>query len=173
MLTNQNSQRGYALLYVLLTIVLIGIFIPPLINSLLSSNLQYKKTEESIQHEKLAEMGTVFFENKIINILEEWELPDDWVPDNKEAWNAKSREEKNQILNLFVLQNVRTKIERNHNSSFLETNGYKIELTNIRVMQATGTINYQISTSLNKGAPRYFTKEMAIPKIDFDLGENS
>ncbi|WP_339147044.1 MULTISPECIES: hypothetical protein [unclassified Sutcliffiella] len=172
MMTNQNSQKGYALLYVLLTIVLIGLFIPPLINSVLSSSLQYKKTEEIIQHDKLAEMGTIYFEKKVIDILEDWEFPEDWAPDNKEAWNAKSREEKNDNLNQYVLRNVTNKIESNHNSTFLETDGYKIELTNIRVMRATGTINYQISTSLNSEAPRYFTKEMIIPIIDFDLEEN-
>lgn len=171
-MTNQDSQKGYALLYVLITIVLIGLFIPPLMNSVLSSSLQYKKTEESIQHEKLAEMGTIFFEKKVIDILEGWDLPEDWVPDNKEVWNSKSPEEKNEILNKYVLQNVRDEIERNHNSTFLETDGFKIELINIRIMQETGTINYQISTSLNRGAPRYFTKEMTIPKIDFDIGEN-
>lgn len=172
MKTYQNSQKGYALLYVLLTIVLIGLFIPPLMNSVLSSSLQYKKTEESVQHEKLAEMGTVFFEKKVIDILEEWKLPDDWVPDNREAWNAKSSEEKNETLNQYVLQSVTNNIEGNHTSNFLNTDEYKIELTNIRVIQATGTINYQISTSFNKGAPRYFTKEMTIPKIDFEIREN-
>lgn len=172
MVTNQNSQKGYALLYVLIIIVLIGLFIPPLMNSVLSSSLQYKKTEESIQHEKLAEMGTIYFEKKVIDILEDWDLPNDWIPENREVWNAKSPEEKNQILNQHVLQNVRSKIEGNHTSNFLETDRYKIELTNIRVVQATGTINYRISTTLNRGEPRNFNREMSIPKIDFDLREN-
>lgn len=171
-MTDQNSQKGYALLYVLITIVLIGLFIPPLMNSVLSSSLQYKKTEEIIQHEKLAEMGSIFLEKKVIDILEEWKLPDNWVPENREVWNAKTREEKNEILNQYVLQNVKSKIESQHISKFLETDGYKIELTNIRVVQANGTINYQISTSLNREAPKYFTKEMTIPKIDFNLREN-
>ncbi|WP_198530455.1 hypothetical protein [Bacillus sp. LL01] len=142
-------------------------------NSILTSNVQYKKTEENLQHEKLAEMGTVYFERIVIDILEDWEFPEDWTPEDREGWETKSPAEKNDNLNDYVLLNVKSKIEKEHNSIFLETDGYKIELTNIRVMQATGTISYQITTSLNRGSVKDFSKEMSIPVINFDLEENS
>ncbi|UCZ52140.1 hypothetical protein LGQ02_14980 [Bacillus shivajii] len=64
-----NNEYGYALVIVLLTITMIGIFIPPLIGSVLNSATQYQRGEENIQAEKLVDMGKVYARNSIIQEL--------------------------------------------------------------------------------------------------------
>lgn len=64
MITIKN-ERGYALLLVLLTIVIIGIFIPVIFSSIISSSSQFQKTEEDIQRGKLEQMAEVHIQNMI------------------------------------------------------------------------------------------------------------
>ncbi|NLP50318.1 hypothetical protein [Bacillus sp. RO1] len=60
-----RNDKGYTILIVLLTIVVIGLIAPPLINSVMSSSLQNKKTEENVQLENLTEMGIHYFRNDV------------------------------------------------------------------------------------------------------------
>ncbi|TYS68929.1 hypothetical protein FZC76_08345 [Sutcliffiella horikoshii] len=60
-----RNDKGYTILIVLLTIVVIGLIAPPLINSVMSSSLQNQKTEENVQLENLTEMGIRYFRNDV------------------------------------------------------------------------------------------------------------
>ncbi|MEA3321054.1 MAG: hypothetical protein U9Q88_13685 [Bacillota bacterium] len=60
-----RNDKGYTILIVLLTIVVIGLIAPPLINSVMSSSLQNQKTEENVQLENLTEMGIHYFRNDV------------------------------------------------------------------------------------------------------------
>lgn len=57
MLKIYKSQNGFALILVLLTIVIIGILAPPLVNSVISNANQVQTSEEMIQKNKLIDMG--------------------------------------------------------------------------------------------------------------------
>lgn len=65
MLKVVRNEKGYTILIVLLTIVVIGLLAPPLINSVMSSSLQNQKTEENVQLENLTEMGIHYFRNDV------------------------------------------------------------------------------------------------------------
>ncbi|WP_407272736.1 hypothetical protein [Radiobacillus sp. PE A8.2] len=66
---NIINQQGYALVLVLLTITVIGILTPPIINSLLNSTQQYQRSEENIQLQKLIEMGKMYARKEIEVVL--------------------------------------------------------------------------------------------------------
>src|SRR5690625_1290410 len=72
-----NTQSGYALLIVLLTITLIGIMAPVIASKLLSSSHQYYQAERNIQMKNLENMGIVYFEQSahpLINqFISNWE----------------------------------------------------------------------------------------------------
>lgn len=67
-----KNQNGFALILVLLTIIIIGILVPPLMNSVISNAKQVQISEEIIQKTKLIDMGKLMARNTIekeINLL--------------------------------------------------------------------------------------------------------
>ncbi|WP_409971962.1 type II secretion system protein [Bacillus sp. Bva_UNVM-123] len=60
-----NEQKGYALILVLLTITIIGIFTPMIFSKLINNTQQFKKTEEQLQLRKLSDMGIIYVESAI------------------------------------------------------------------------------------------------------------
>ncbi|WP_100371703.1 type II secretion system protein [Bacillus sp. FJAT-45037] len=67
MIKKQKNEKGYALILVLLTITMIGIFIPVLLSNLLSNANQFKLAEENLQRIKLEDMAQVYI-NKSVNL---------------------------------------------------------------------------------------------------------
>ncbi|MGD6872559.1 hypothetical protein ACQCU1_10205 [Sutcliffiella horikoshii] len=61
-----RNESGYTLLLALLLIVIIGLITPPLVNGVMNSTMQNKKSETIIQSENLLDMGKHFFRNEIV-----------------------------------------------------------------------------------------------------------
>ncbi|CAG9619495.1 hypothetical protein [Sutcliffiella rhizosphaerae] len=156
----RSTQGGYVLLYVLLTIVLIGLFIPPLMNAILTSNQQYKKTEEILQHEKLAEMGTVFFEKTVIDIIK------NWTPSSEDV--SKDPD----YIKQYVLTYLEDELQKEtFDSDFLNTSGYTIAITEIGLNNTSKTIAYRLTTTFNQREQKIFDQEMSIPNVNFISSE--
>ncbi|MCG1022200.1 type II secretion system protein [Sutcliffiella horikoshii] len=60
-----KNNKGYTVLIVLLTIVVIGLIAPPLVSGVMNSTLQNKKTEEKVQAQNLIDMGKQYFRNEL------------------------------------------------------------------------------------------------------------
>ncbi|GAE27330.1 hypothetical protein JCM9140_3464 [Halalkalibacter wakoensis JCM 9140] len=60
-----TNQNGYALILVLLTIALIGIFIPIIITNIFNNSLQFQKIEENNQLLKLEEMAYLYMDKAL------------------------------------------------------------------------------------------------------------
>ncbi|QOR66370.1 hypothetical protein IM538_21815 [Cytobacillus suaedae] len=60
-----KSEKGYALIIVLITITVIMLVIPILVSSMLNSSKQFQTTEEDIQLTKLATMGVQYTEKAV------------------------------------------------------------------------------------------------------------
>lgn len=61
-MTDTKTEKGFVLLVVLLTIVIVSIFSIPILTNIMSSALMFEKTEENFQLKKLQEMGFEYVE---------------------------------------------------------------------------------------------------------------
>ncbi|PYZ93639.1 hypothetical protein CR194_10800 [Salipaludibacillus keqinensis] len=66
-----NNEKGYVLVLTLVIIVIIGVLIPPLIGSALSSASQAQRSEENSQLIKMNEMGIMSARNSVLEKVED------------------------------------------------------------------------------------------------------
>ncbi|WP_017186713.1 hypothetical protein [Alkalibacillus haloalkaliphilus] len=77
---NYNNERGFALILVLIIIAVISITLPVIMTNLTNSAMQYQRSEEQLQLDKLEDMG-VNFTNEVLKKVEDLALEQtkDWL----------------------------------------------------------------------------------------------
>ncbi|WP_280769703.1 hypothetical protein [Salipaludibacillus daqingensis] len=65
-----KNEKGYVLLLTLVVILIIGVLIPPLLGSALSSAKQAQRSEEHSQVVKMSDMGVMYARNNVIKKIE-------------------------------------------------------------------------------------------------------
>jgi len=144
-----NREKGYTLVIVLVVIVIIGVFIPSIISNLMSSNLQYLKSEQNIQLKSLANMGVTYLDKSIDMASKEAKsIVVVWInepvrknnPPNEKDITDKYFEEFKKELNKLIPINAVIKMEGD-NSQF------KMMIDPIN-NQSTIPINYAVTATL-------------------------
>jgi len=111
-----NREKGYTLVIVLVVIVIIGVFIPSIISNLMSSNLQYQKSEQNIQLKSLRIMGVTYLDKSIDMASKEAKrIVDVWInepvrvnnpPNEKDITDKYFEEFKKELNKLIPLYRV-------------------------------------------------------------------
>lgn len=170
-----KNDRGYAFLMVLLIIVIIGIIAPPIMSSILSSSSQYKITEETMQHNQLVEMGVSYFEQTVLNILEGWELPNEWVPPPN--WEALSEEERERYFDTMIVQYTETELGKRNfqpDPPLFHSDGSQFTLS-YRIIKNLDQVFFEIDihTKVNSGETVITTQEIPMPEINVSIESGS
>ncbi|WBL14001.1 hypothetical protein [Sutcliffiella sp. NC1] len=164
-----KKDEGYALLLVLLIIVLIGLFLPVIYSSLTTNSLQIKKTEETIQHNNLKNMGTLLFEKKIIDTIENWKLPEEWVPP-VEWKDLNETLRNNQYIKPLIYQSLQAELSQlvSIHPQFSHE-GYEFGFTSFNINSSTNKIELNIYTTIDDGnhSESHF-EVIEIPVINFN-----
>ncbi|RSL32376.1 hypothetical protein D7Z54_15885 [Salibacterium salarium] len=138
-----RNQKGYTMLLVLLTITIIGIMVPIFMSSIMNSSTQYKETEENIQLQKLADMGSLYFEKEVEALKEEAKAFIEHM-ENVEEEDVE-RIFYNYIEDELASYSKKTiSIEENHEE-------FTIELNTIHRSDNEFVIDYTVIPSLNGG----------------------
>lgn len=161
-----KEEKGYALVVVLLVIVLIGIFIPLIYSALLSTSIQIKKTEETLHHNNLADMGVTLFETAVINNIEEWEFPEGWVPPPE--WNSLDDNVKlNNYITPLIIQSLQTNLMQLVTTSPQFKHGkHEFGITTFTIDTTLNKIRLNVYSTLDGGANKvYHEREVDLPII--------
>lgn len=149
-----KKQNGYTLIWVLLIVVLIGILTPLIASKVISSKLQVQKTEQSMQLEKVRQMGVAYMESVIKHANEELADESDSLLDSKQ-YNEKLQQKMIQINHDFNSEVVKT-LKQNGPRFSLEINPSEIEEDKV-------IISYTVTYSLNNSIPpKESTEEVTI-----------
>ncbi|MBY0123969.1 hypothetical protein [Bacillus sp. S/N-304-OC-R1] len=148
-----KTQTGYALIIVLLTITIISIFTPLLINKLLNSTTQFQRTEEVIQLNKLTSMGEIYIE-KAINKAGDQSKEEvlNWLKQIDPSKPYPTNQEISDKYYEFFISNLDNFIQNGLLISEVNLNGDKfiIEINNVYLNNSsTIDVGYTITPSLN------------------------
>lgn len=170
-----KNDRGYAFLMVLFIIVMIGIIVPPIMSSILSSASQYEITEETMQHNQLVEMGVSYFEQTVLNILEGWELPTEWEPPSN--WETLSEEDRERYFDTMIVQYTETELgKRNFQADppLFHSNGSQFTLS-YRINKSLEPVFFEVDihTKVNGGETVITTQELPMPEINVSIESGS
>ncbi|WP_078381917.1 Flp family type IVb pilin [Sutcliffiella halmapala] len=170
-----KNERGYALLIVLLTIVIIGLFIPPIMSSILSSATQFNKSEEKVQHQNLVGMSVNYFERTVTDLLEMWKLPEDWVPPTN--WDTWTEAQKESYFNTMIIQYIETELGKRNfqaNPPPFRANGTQFTLS-YRVNKSGGQVIFELDiyTKIDGGDTVTTKEKLPMPPMNFNITSSS
>ncbi|SFL45633.1 hypothetical protein [Salibacterium qingdaonense] len=137
------NESGYTMIFVLLTITIIGIMVPPIMSSIMNSSSQYNESEENIQREKLMDMGTIRIEKKVELAVEEAEAVVEEETRQGETQNPEDR-----FFNL--LQN---RLSSSEETIVMQEGAEQFILSHENPSRSGGeiTLSYEVTPSLNGG----------------------
>lgn len=172
MLTWKND-RGYALLIVLLTIVVIGIFIPLIMTSILSSVSQYNNTEKIAQHHHLADMGALYFERTVSEAVNNWRLPEEWKPPSN--WESLSNANKEELIKSLMMESLEDYLTNTFQiGPQFSSDGFQFSITTFPINIANDYIDIRIHTSIDNGQKKVeHDKQILLPAIHFSYKGDS
>ncbi|WNF35930.1 hypothetical protein RJD24_15945 [Bacillaceae bacterium IKA-2] len=144
------NQNGIALILVLLIITIIGILVPPLMSSVLSSATQYQKTEESFQRTKLEEMAKLYFEKTVKQIAKSINSNED-RPNNETDFLVELNDELNELHPVIPSQLEEKKQKfRIEYINGIDINGLKISYSIVTIINDIESENSDIVNELNE-----------------------